>query len=137
MSRALHAGHQLNIMAAKIKFETPDQYIQSFPKEIQKILLIVRKAIHSAVPEAEEVISYQIPAFKCNGWIFYYSAYTHHYSLSCPPPFTVFEQFREELAPYEVSKSAIRFPLDKPVPVKLITAMAKFRAKEILARSKK
>jgi uncharacterized protein YdhG (YjbR/CyaY superfamily) len=117
-------------MAAKIRFETPDQYISHFPKDIQAILQKVRKTIQKAVPEAEEVISYQIPAFKFHGWVLYYSAYTNHFSLSCPPPFTLFEVFKKELAVYEVSKSAIRFPLNKPVPVALITAMAKFRAKE-------
>jgi uncharacterized protein YdhG (YjbR/CyaY superfamily) len=120
----------------KIKFETVEQYIGSFPKDVQKILQSVRKTIQSAVPGAEEMISYQIPAFKLGGWIFYYSAYKNHYSLSCPPPFTVFEKFKKELAPYEVSKSAIKFPLDKPVPVKLISEMAKFRAEEIEKKKK-
>ncbi len=120
----------------KIRFETVEQYIESFPKEIQRILKKVRKSISAAVPDAEEVISYQIPAFKLNGWIFYYSAYTNHYSLSCPPPFTIFTEFKEELAQYEVSKSAIRFPFDKPVPVELISAMSKFRARENMKKKK-
>jgi len=120
------------------KFQTADEYIGSFPKEVRDILQKVRQAIRKAVPEAEEVISYSIPAFKYHGWIFYYSAYKNHFSLSCPPPFTVFEDFEEELSSYEVSKSAIKFPLDKPVPVQLITRMAKFRAKENLeAETKK
>lgn len=123
--------------ATKIKFETVEQYINSFPKDVQQILKKVRTAIAKAVPEAEEVISYQIPAFRLNGWIFYYSAYTNHYSLSCPPPFTVFEKFKSELKPYEVSKSAIKFPFDKPVPATLIAAMAKFRAQENLTKKSK
>ena len=90
----------------------------------------MRKAIGDAVPGAEEVISYNIPAFKYEGWIFYYSAYKAHYSLSCPPPWTAFDKFKKELAEYEISKSTIQFPYDKPVPVKLIAAMSKFRAKE-------
>ena len=113
------------------RVETVSEYIAGFPKDIQKTLKQVQKTIQQAVPGAEEVISYQIPAFKLGkSWIFYYSAYTNHYSLSCPPPFTIFEEFKKELAEYEFSKSAIRFPYDKPVPVKLITAMAKFRAAE-------
>ena len=115
---------------ANIKFETPDQYISHFPEKVQAVLQKVRKTIQKAVPDAEEVISYNIPAFKYHGWVMYYSAYTNHFSLSCPPPFTIFTKFKKELEPYEVSKSAIRFPLDKPVPVALITSMAKFRAKE-------
>jgi uncharacterized protein YdhG (YjbR/CyaY superfamily) len=116
--------------APKTRIETVEQYINSFPKDVQTILKKVRTCISKAVPDAEEVISYQIPAFKNTGWIFYYSAYTNHYSLSCPPPFTVFEKFKAELKPYEVSKSTIKFPFDKPVPVELIAAMAKFRAQE-------
>src|ERR1044072_4080475 len=108
------------MVSEKIKFETADQYISSFPKDVQTILQKVRKTIQKAVPEAEEVISYNIPAFKFNGWVFYYSAYTNHFSLSCPPPFTIFDKFKKELAGYEQSKSAIRFPLDQPVPVALI-----------------
>lgn len=115
---------------ATIKFETPDQYIGSFPADVQTILKKVRSTIQKAVPEAEEVISYNIPAFKYHGWLLYYSGYTKHFSLSCPPPFTIFEKFKKELERYEVSKSAIRFPLDEPVPTALISAMAKFRAAE-------
>jgi uncharacterized protein YdhG (YjbR/CyaY superfamily) len=122
---------------AKTKFETVEHYIGSFPKDVQKILRLVSKSISDAVPEAEEVISYNMPAFKYNGWIFYYSAYSNHYSLSCPPPFTVFENFKKELSVYEVSKSAIKFPLDKSVPVKLIGDMAKFRARENVEKDSK
>ena len=113
---------------AKKKFENAEDYITSFPTDVQKVLRQVQKAIQKAVPDAEEMISYQMPAFKYKGvWIFYYSAYAKHYSLSCPPPFTVFEKYKGELSAFEVSKSAIKFPYEKPVPVKLIAEMAKFR----------
>jgi uncharacterized protein YdhG (YjbR/CyaY superfamily) len=59
---------------SKTKFETVEQYIKSFPKDVQQILKEVQSCIQKAVPDAEEVISYQMPAFKLNGWIFYYSA---------------------------------------------------------------
>ncbi len=121
---------------AKTDFKSVNEYVQTFPKDVQAILEQVRETIQEAVPEAEEAISYQIPAFKYHGWIFYFSAYKKHFSLSCPPPFTVFEAFKKELSPYEMSKSTIQFPLDKPVPVKLIQQMAQFRAKENLARDK-
>ncbi len=113
---------------AQTKFETPDEYIKSFPKEVQTILKTVRTTIQKAVPEAEEVISYNIPAFKYHGWVFYYSAYTNHFSLACPPPFAPFVKFKKELARYKQSKSAVQFPLDEPVPVKLISDMAKYNA---------
>lgn len=122
---------------AKEKFQTHEDYIDTFPENVQAILKKIMQTIRKAVPGAEEVISYSIPAFKFHGWIFYVSAYKNHYSLSCPPPFTIFEVFEKELAQYELSKSTIRFPLDKPVPVKLITQMAKYRAKENLENEKK
>lgn len=116
-------------MATRSRFETADKYIASFPKDKQKILREIQKTISTAVPEAEEVISYQVPAFKYKGWIFYYSIYTNHFSLSCPPPFTLSDEFKAELSRYKISKSTIQFPLDEPVPVKLIASMARFRAR--------
>jgi uncharacterized protein YdhG (YjbR/CyaY superfamily) len=121
---------------AKADFKTPDEYIQTLSKDVQAILNEVRQTIQKAVPEAEEVISYQIPAFKYHGWIFYVSAYKKHFSLSCPPPFTVFEEFKKELSPYTQSKSTIQFPLDEKVSVKLISQMSKYRAKQNLAAAK-
>lgn len=121
---------------AKTGFETADQYIATFPENVRAVLETVRATIRKAVPGAEEVISYQIPAFKRDGWVFYYSAYATHYSLSCPPPFTVFEAFQDRLAKYELSKSAIKFPLAEPVPVKLIADMAKYRAEQNAAAAK-
>lgn len=121
---------------AKTDFKNMDEYIANFPKGVRRILEQVRRTIQGALPEADEVISYQIPAFKYHGWVFYFSAHKNHYSLSCPPPFTVFEAFKNELSPYEVSKSAIRFPLDRPVPVTLIRNMAKYRPKANLEGDK-
>lgn len=121
---------------AKTDFKNVDEYISTFSKEVQAILQQIRQTIKEAVPEAEEVINYQIPAFKFHGWVFYFSAYKNHYSLSCPPPFTVFDAFKEALSPYEISKSTIKFPLDQPVPVELIHQMAQYRANENLERDK-
>ncbi len=122
---------------AKTDFKTIDEYIETFPKEIQEILQTVRRTINEAVPGAEEVISYQIPAIKFHGWIFYFSAYKSHYSLSCPPPFAAFTKFKKELSRYKQSKSVVQFPLDEPVPVSLIRDMAKHQASENVKREKK
>ena len=122
---------------AKTDFKTVDEYISTFPEDVQDTLEKIRQTIKKAVPEAQEVISYQIPAFKFHGWVLYFSAYKHHYSLSCPPPFTVFDVFEKELSLYEISKSAIKFPADKPIPLTLISDMAKYRAKENLEKEKK
>lgn len=122
---------------AKTDFKSADEYIQTFPKDKQAILKQVREAIRKVVPDAEEVISYQIPAFRLpGGWVFYYSMYTTHFSLSCPPPFAAFKEFGKELSRYRQSKSAVNFPLDEPVPVKLIERMAQFQVKDIEARAK-
>lgn len=115
----------------KVKFETVDQYIASFPEDIRQVLSKVRQTILKAVPGTEEVISYQIPAYKYEGvWIIGFAAYAQHFSLTCPPPGTVFEAFREELSAYKQSKSAIQFPYSQPAPLKLIGQIAKFRMKE-------
>lgn len=122
---------------ASVKFETVEAYIHSFPKEVQKTLQKISQTIQKAAPGAEEVISYNIPAFKLNGFVAYYSAYTKHYSLTFPPPFTVFEVFKKELAPYELSKTTIQFPMDQPVPYDLVTKLVAFRVKENAENVKK
>lgn len=122
---------------AKTDFRTFDDYVATLSPDVQADLTRIFDAIRAAVPGAEEVISYQIPAFKHHGWIFYVSAYTKHYSLSAPPPTALYEEFSGPLAGYKTSKSAIQFPKDKPLPIDLIRDMAAFRAKENLARSKK
>ena len=120
---------------AKTDFKTADEYIATFPAAEQEALQAIRQAIRAGAKGAEEVISYQLPAFKLDGFVLYYSAFTHHYGLSLPPPFTVFEVFKDQLAPYEVSKSAIRLPKNLPLPLALITEIAAFRVQENRARS--
>lgn len=114
----------------KVKFNTVDEYIAGFPKEVKATLEKIRQTIQRAEPAAEEVISYQLPAYKYHGMLVYFSAYKEHYSLTFPPPFTVFEAFKKELSAYEVSKTTVQFPMKDPVPFKLIAAMVQFRAKE-------
>ena len=115
---------------AKTDFKSADEYIATFPAADQEALQAIRQAIRAGAPGAEEVISYQIPAFKEDGFVLYYSAYTHHYALALPPPFTVFEVFKDQLASYVVSKSAIQLPKSRPLPLSLITEIAAFRARE-------
>lgn len=122
---------------AKTDFKTADEYIASAPDADQAGLQAIRKAIRDAVPEAEEAISYQIPAFRtAHGWILYYSVYSNHFSLSAPPPGTEREAFKAELAPYKTSKAAIQFPKSAPLPLKLIGDLAAFRARELAERAK-
>ena len=119
-------------MAKTVK--SVDGYIASQPKEVQRLLERVRATIAKAVPGAEEQISYGIPAFKLHGRpVLYFAGWKQHYSLY-PSTAPLIAVFRKELAPYEVNnKGTIRLPLSAPVPVKLIAALAKFRAKEVAA----
>lgn len=121
---------------AKTDFKSVDEYIASRPKAVQRILERVRSIIRRAVPEAEEVISYQIPAYKLHGRVVvYFAGWTEHFSLY-PSGDRLVAAFKDELAPYERSKGTIRFPLSTPVPVKLIEGIAKFRRKEVAEREK-
>ena len=120
----------------KSKFKTVDEYLSSQPEAARVVLERVRSAIRKAVPEAEEVISYQIPAFRMSGRVaLWFAGWKQHYSLY-PAIGGLAEAFKKELAPYELSKGTIRFPLSKPVPVRLIARIAKFRAKEAAGRAK-
>lgn len=121
---------------AKTDFKSVDEYIASQPGAVQGVLKRVRSTIRKAVPGAEEVISYQIPAYKLHrGPVLYFAGWKQHYSLY-PATERVVAAFKDALAPYEVTKGTIRFLLSQPVPVKLIGRIAKFRAKEVAERQK-
>ncbi len=108
-----------------------DDYIALQPVAVQIVLERVRGAIRKAVPAAEETISYQMPTYKLpEGPVLFFAGWKKHYSLYPASPELV-AAFKDELAPYEVNKGTIRFPLSEPVPVKLIERIAKFRAKEV------
>ena len=120
---------------AKTDFKSIDEYIATFPPDVQASLQRVRTTIRKAVPKAEEAISYQIPTFKLHGsYVAYFAGWKQHYSLY-PASRRLVAAFKDELAPYAVNKGTIRFPLSKPVPVKLIAGIAKFLAKEADARA--
>ena len=115
---------------AKTDFKSVDDYIATFPEDVQAVLQRVRRTIRKAVPGADEVISYQIPAYKLRGArVIYFAGWKEHFSLY-PATDLLVKAFKEDIAPYKVNKGTIRFPLSKPVPVKLIERIVKFRAKE-------
>ena len=107
------------------KAANTDEYIKSFPGETQKILEQMRATIRKAAPKAEEVISYAMPAFKQNGVLVYFAAYKTHIGFY-PTPSGI-EAFKDELSKYKSSKGAVQFPIDKPLPLALITKIVKFR----------
>ena len=121
---------------AKTDFKSVDEYIASQPEAVQGILAQVRSAIRKAVPEAQEIISYQMPTYTLHGGrLLYFAVWKVHYSIYAATE-QVIAAFQGELASYEVDKGTIRFPLSEHVPVKLIGRIAKFRAKETAAREK-
>lgn len=120
----------------KTNFKSVDKYIASQPAAVQGLLELVRNTIHRAVPGAEEVISYSIPAYKLHGDpILYFAGWKQHYSLY-PANDRLVAALKDDLRSYKISKGTIRFPLSEPVPVKLIERIAKFRAKEAAERKK-
>src|SRR5665647_153219 len=114
--------------------KTIDEYIAAFPKNIQSILEEMRQTIRNSAPKAEEAISYQMPTFKLNGNLVYFAAFKKH--IGFYPTSSGVEAFKRELAPYEVSKGTIRFPLDRPLPLKLVSRIVKFRVAENLKNAR-
>jgi uncharacterized protein YdhG (YjbR/CyaY superfamily) len=120
----------------KANFTNVDEYISRQPETAQVLLQLVRRTLLKALPGAEEAISYKIPAYGLNGGIvLYFAGWKQHYSLY-PTGERMVMAFKDQLAPYKVSKGTIRFPLSEPVPVKLIERIAKFRAEEAVQREK-
>ncbi len=107
-----------------------DDYISRFPGKVKGILKRIRTTIRKAAPEAEERISYQIPAFFLEGFLVYFAAFKKH--IGFYPMTTAIAKFKKELSAYKGAKGSVQFPLDKPIPYALISRMVKFRVKENL-----
>ena len=118
----------------KKEIKTIDEYIAAFPKNVQRILEEIRQAIKESAPEAEETISYQIPAFKQNGILVWFAAFKDH--IGFYPRVSAIEEFKERLSAYRISKGTVRFPIDKRIPFDLIKEMVQFRVKEDLSEEK-
>ena len=111
-----------------------DEYIQSQPESDRKVLEEIRKIILDIVPEATELISYSMPAFKYHGLLLWYANAKDHYGIY--PYSKTIEHFADRLHSYSVSKGTIRLPHGKPLPKKLIGDIVKYRVKENLEREK-
>ena len=122
-------------MMHRKRFNTIDEYIETFPTNIQAVLQELRRTIRKAAPKAEETISYQIPTFRLNGNLVHFGAFKDHVGFF--PTSSGIRAFKRELSQYEVSTGTVRFPLDKPLPLSLVSRIVKFRVKENLERSKK
>jgi uncharacterized protein YdhG (YjbR/CyaY superfamily) len=121
------------VRSRKTAPRTIDDYIAGFPGEIQEQLQCLRAAIKAAAPAAEERISYRMPAFYLRENLVYFAAFKDHIGFF--PTSSGVAAFEAELGPYRISKGTIRFPLDRPLPLKLVAKIVKFRAAENLART--
>jgi uncharacterized protein YdhG (YjbR/CyaY superfamily) len=110
-----------------------DLYIDSFPDPAREMMRILRKTIQAAAPHAEEVMSYRMPAYKQNGVLLYFAAYKNHIGLY--PTASGVEKFKQAFSSYRQSKGTIQFPLDKPLPLELITEVVRFRVEERLKKA--
>jgi uncharacterized protein YdhG (YjbR/CyaY superfamily) len=111
-----------------------DEYISGFPEEVQAMLDKLRATIKKAAPKVEEVISYQMPGFRYNGMLVWFAAYKNH--IGFYPGASGISEFKKELSIYKGAKGSVQFPLDKPLPLALITKIVKFRMKENIEKAK-
>ena len=112
---------------------TIDEYIAAYPADTQKRLEQIRAIVNKAAPEATEVISYGLPAFKLQGMLVWFAAHTHHIGLY--PRASGITAFKKELSIYKSAKGSVQFPNDKPLPLALITRIVKFRVKENMEKA--
>jgi uncharacterized protein YdhG (YjbR/CyaY superfamily) len=116
------------------QYKTIDEYIQTFPENIQAILEKMRQTIRKTAPESAETISYGMPAFKLHSILVYFAAAKNH--IGFYPTASPIVAFKKELSSYKTSKGAIQFPLDRPIPYDLVEKIVKFRVKENSAKKK-
>lgn len=120
---------------ATTNFQTVDEYISAFPKDVQDVLEQIRQTVKEAAPQAGEKISYQMPTFTLDDkYLVYFAAWKGHlgfYGLS-----GALEAFKEELSPYAGEKGSLRFPLAEPMPLALISEIVKFGVEENLKKAK-
>jgi uncharacterized protein YdhG (YjbR/CyaY superfamily) len=109
-----------------------DEYIGTFPKDVQIILNILRSTIRKAAPGAQEAIKYQIPTFVLQGNLVHFAAYKNH--IGFYPASSGIQRFRKELSDYKLSKGTVQFPMDKSLPLPLISEIVRFRVNENLQK---
>ncbi len=113
--------------------KTVNEYLIDFPEPVQYLLEDLRAAIKQAAPEAEETISYQMPAYLFKGKLVFFAAYKNH--IGFYPTSSGIVAFKEELSAYKCSKGTVQFPIDKPLPLDLIARIVRFRMKENLDKA--
>jgi uncharacterized protein YdhG (YjbR/CyaY superfamily) len=118
-----------------MKFKSVDEYFSTLSPEIRNILQSLRQTIKKAAPDAEEIISYNMPAYKYHGMLVYFMAHKNHIGFY-PGNKVVNEVFKDELKDYKTSKGTIQFPFNKPIPMSLIKKIVLFRMQENVNKEK-
>jgi uncharacterized protein YdhG (YjbR/CyaY superfamily) len=117
----------------KMAFNSIDEYIATFPQEIQKLLEELRATIKASAPGAEEKMSYQMPTFALKGNLVHFAAWKKHIGFYPTPSGT--RAFKHELSIFEGAKGSVKFPIEKPLPLELISKIVMFRVKENLEKA--
>jgi uncharacterized protein YdhG (YjbR/CyaY superfamily) len=112
-----------------------DDYADRFPKEARQLLKKMRLTIRKAAPKAKEKISYGMPAYFQEGILVWFAAHKNHIGLY--PRASGVTAFKKELSGYKWAKGSVQFPFDKPLPLKLVSRIVKFRVKRNLSKEKK
>jgi uncharacterized protein YdhG (YjbR/CyaY superfamily) len=115
-------------------YDSIDEYIASFPPEVQAALHELRAAIREAAPGAEEAISYAIPTYKLHGNLVHFAAFERHIGFY-PGPSGI-EQFKDDFSAYKNAKGSVQFPLGQPLPLELISRVVRFRVEENMVKIK-
>ena len=112
----------------KVVPETVDQYIAAFPADVKKRMQQLRKTIKAGAPNADELISYQMPGYKYFGMLVYFAAYKNH--IGFYPGAGGLLEFYKELSSFKSAKGSVQFPHDRPIPYDIISKIVKFRVKQ-------
>jgi uncharacterized protein YdhG (YjbR/CyaY superfamily) len=118
----------------KRQYKTIDEYIKTFPVDVQSILEKMRQTIRQAAPGAVEAIAYEMPTFRLNGNLVHFAAFENHIGFY-PTPSGI-DAFKKEISRYKWAKGSVQFPLDKPIPYDLVEKIVKFRVTENLEKKK-
>ncbi|MBI1729789.1 DUF1801 domain-containing protein [Candidatus Acetothermia bacterium] len=104
-------------------FQSVEEYLAAFPPHTQTLIMSMRRCIKKAAPEAEEVISYQMPAYKYHGMLVYFAAFKNH--IGFYPRISGIEAFKRELSVYKGAKGSVQFPIDEPLPLDLVAKIVR------------
>lgn len=119
----------IHMATGRAKHKNIDEYIAAFAPEVRTVLERIRATIHSAAPDAKEIISYGMPAFRQDGVLVYFAAFKKH--IGFYPPVSGDAKIEKAIAPYAGDKGNLRFPLDQPIPYSLIEQIVKLRVKQL------